>query len=351
MARGDYLPKRVQFRKLQSPMIVGVVEIGSRAIRLLVATVTGAGRIEHVDTAWEQIGGLLRAAKGEGAERREAIHQLQEMSLEFLRRAKSSGAVKVAIVGTAALRDVAKLEGTLLASEFPELLLFSERDEALCGLAAASLLSLQSIPSGGSINLCSIDQGAGSLEIAIGSISEKTLMLDAYSSVALGSNRLAEIVTASRGDLSRANATILVELEKLPDMSRGDGALTVGFGSALTNTAWLFVRTSPEEGYDPRRTHGTVLTCSSMKQTIRDLKALSQTNLLALRKFIDPRKPNGTEFEVIVTGLSAVLALLENMSAEQFVVSANGIRHGVAVILGKSNCLDDHLEHLGTALS
>ncbi len=297
-------------------MRVAAIEVGSRAVRLLVAEIAD-GTLTQVVRDVEDVD-LMRALV-QGTELA-AVDETRQVIDRFRRRAGTAGAERVRVFGTEAVRQiVARGHGEGLG----EMDVLSKEDEAFCSLVA----SARDLPAAASgKRLAAIDHGNGSLELAVG-WNGPTLEMLGFLSLPLGSETLLSLLADSgfavEGFEEAIRARLVVGM--LPDVSVEEVVIQ---GSVATKCAWLAVRRDLEDRYDARRVHGCRMNLDSLRQVIALAKKTPRSGWRMLSKAVNPRDVPSDQFERLFTGCILLERLMVRLGREQFVVSAHGTRHG-----------------------
>jgi exopolyphosphatase/pppGpp-phosphohydrolase len=302
---------------------VGVIEIGSRAVRLLVADV-GDG-VEPVASAYRDTHLARALGEAEGNTAR-VLDTICDSVRGFIRQAQAAGAAAPHVFGTAAVRTLAATHpqaGRLFP--FPVHVL-DERTEALASLTAVVMGLPHLSRDGGSI--VSIDQGAGSLEIAVGRMYDGRVELTDYRGLALGTRASVSLQREYGGDLQSVRGAIDAALEAsgLPQVA--DAAPIVALGSAATRMAWLTVRRDGVEAYSQRRIHGQQVLRTGIDAVIR--RAVEDPS--STRDLIDV-DPANDDYETVIGGLVTLSAVLSALGRRACIVGGWSTRYGVAWLL------------------
>jgi len=302
---------------------VGVVEVGSRAVRLLVAEVSVDNKLRVVSSDWRECK-LLPIVRIDSAALKEQFKAIKEISDRFVSKAHKLGVSTIKVFGTEALRRISREHPGLLPEVFPDLCVFDRRTEAFYSLIAA----VKGLPAirGKDRTVLVIDQGAGSLELVVGKACRGNVDLVSYRSYKLGTEALRQLLARNGGDISKLRRELKKRVSKYRTMDVHSAAIPIVLGSAATKLAWIKVRKEPGERYSPRRVHGQILDVGSLMGFL-DIATRSEE---AIRLLVDSRNPMGQEYETVVAGLAAISAFLTKLGESQFVVSGFGTRYGVA---------------------
>lgn len=302
---------------------VGVVEIGSRAVRLLVADV-GDG-VEPVASAYRDTHLARALGEAEGNTVR-ALDSISDSVRGFIRQAHAAGVAAPHVFGTAAVRTLAATRpqaGRLFP--FPVHVL-DERTEALASLTAVVMGLPHLSRNGGSI--VSIDQGAGSLEIAVGRLCDGRVELTDYRGLALGTRASVALQREYGGNLQSVRRAIDAALEGIGLPRIADEASVVALGSAATRMAWLTVRRDGVEVYSQRRIHGQQVLRTGIDAVIH--RAVEDP---ALARDLIEMDPANEDYETVIGGLVTLSAVLSALGRRACIVSGWSTRYGVAWLL------------------
>jgi exopolyphosphatase/pppGpp-phosphohydrolase len=302
---------------------VGVIEIGSRAVRLLVADV-GAG-VEPVASAFRDTHLARALGEAEGDALR-ALHAIADSVRAFIRQAHDAGVEAPHVFGTAAVRTLAatRPEPDRLFP-FPVHVL-DERTEALASLTAVAMGLPQLSRNGGSI--VSIDQGAGSLEIAVGRLRDGRVELTDYRGLPLGTRASVSLQREYDGNLQSVRYAIDAALAATGLPQIAEDAPVVALGSAATRMAWLTVRRDGVESYSQRRIHGQQVLRTGIDAVIH--RAVEDP---ALARDLIEIDPANEDYETVIGGLLTLSVVLSALGRRSCIVSGWSTRYGVAWLL------------------
>lgn len=311
------------FDALGRPLRVGVIEVGSRAVRLLVADI-GKGMLMKVLSSAAKDVYLSRVADSAVFPEKK-LAELRETIDAFKARAEKRGAKQCVVFGTEAVRELALRHGEMLKNAFPEMIVLDKKGEAFCSLIAAAKGSQWVAPKGEEILI--VDQGMGSMEFATGRRTGKGVFMHAYKSCPLGRQELLRRLRQAGTNIFSA----LRAFDRDPDFSMkiaGIETRVVFLGSAATKMGWLGARKEGFTLYRISRVHGRVVSLQEMDEVVR--KAVrdpqSAKNTLGFARL------SRDEFEQFVAGVAGIRALMRNIRKKRCVVSAWGTRYGCALL-------------------
>ncbi len=309
----------------------GVVEIGSRTVRLLVGTLAPDGSIVRLAGDSRQVWfakALSSASEAPSTKTEEVLTAVQE----FRARCKELGAGRICVFGTEALRRLSAEHPRLyqgLKAQLPELKVLLGREESRLSLVAA-LKSLPGLVPDDGMALV-LDQGGGSLELAVGSVS---LGLRAHKSYKLGADALRRLLWEKDGRISRFTESLARHIRdySLAQLRHeaAEAQRTIVLGSAATKLGWVSLRPSPQHIYDPRRVHGHVFSSSFIEEAflpyVRSVCGGDSVPRSAPKVWaeFDPRDATGDDFETVLTGALALRLFLNALRKKEFVVGAFG---------------------------
>jgi exopolyphosphatase/guanosine-5'-triphosphate,3'-diphosphate pyrophosphatase len=306
---------------------VAAIDIGTNTVLLLVAEVGSDGGVVPIVERAE----ITRL--GQGVDRtRKLAPEAVERTLSCLQRYASeiarSGASRVDVVGTSAMRDVAAA-GSGPGAEFIERArgILGTAPRVVSGDEEASLAF-----SGGLAGLgltgevTAFDIGGGSTEVIRGRTEKGAVQIARRQSLDMGSVRLFErhVRTDPPSDAEMAELEAFVEsqLSSLEPPPRGEPL--VGMAGTVTTIAAIARGVDP---YDPAKIHGVRLTRGEIAETARKLRSLPLAERKTLAGLEEKRA------DVIPVGAAILETLVNWARAEEIVVSDRGVRWGVALQL------------------
>jgi len=296
---------------------VAVVEIGSRAVRVLIADIGPEHRLQPVFHSSEHLH-LMAAIQGFIATARETATRM--------------GAHRTIVVGTEAIRQIDRLPGYAAQLTADGITSLDPDAEALCSLTSAAY----GLPGSSSLEATlALDQGTGSMQIVLGTTSPSICMHE-YCSLALGTDELLLKFEKSDWRVDRLRNELCDSLATLSFDSVRIGRAIVQ-GSTATKCGLLTVN-GPEKGrYDPKRVHGVELSTNSLREMVALFERTPRPGWSKLRELFDHGNPTSNEMERTLAGAVALVLILERFKCSSFLVNAYGTRYGIAWQLGKED--------------
>ncbi len=308
-----------------------VIDVGTNSVKFHIGE-------RAVDGSWQTVVDRAEVTRlGEGLDQ---TGSLQEVPMErtanaletMVDEARRSGALAVAVVGTAGLRiadnSAAFLDAVEARTGIRVEIIPGEEEGRLAYVAATSALG----PADSTLVV--FDSGGGSSQFTFGHGEH----IDERFSVNVGAARFTEQFgldgPVSEHGLDDALAAIAADLERL-DGRPAAGAL-VGMGGAMTNLAAV------KHGlahYDPEIVQGTILDVDEIDRQIAlygKLTADERRKIVGLQ----PKRA-----EVILAGACIVRTIMRKLDAGTVTVSDRGVRHGlIAERFAMSDTTRIHLE-------
>jgi exopolyphosphatase/guanosine-5'-triphosphate,3'-diphosphate pyrophosphatase len=294
--------------------LVGVIDIGSNTIRLVEYEIVGRAGLRVV-RAFKEVPRLARGSDDEGTLSREIIESGARAVRRLIAQLPPRPHRTLVAVATSAVRDAPNRERFLdrvetLAGIRPRVL--SGNDEgryAYLGVAGAWILGYDLV----------VDLGGGSMQL----VRTQRGALGRIVSLPIGTVRLTDRFLLHDPPRDREVDDLRVSvrdlLDDLPDAREGARVFAVG------GTARALARTSMElTDYPLRAVHGYPL-------RIKDLKGLTDVlRAMPAKRRRDVPGVDRTRADVIVAGLVALREVADRFDATELIVSAHGIRDGLA---------------------
>lgn len=307
-------------------MRVATIDIGTNTVLLLVAERRGDGELVPV----EEHATITRLGQGVDHAKRlapEAIARTNACLDAYADVVRRSGAAKVAVVGTSAMRDAGGGEEVRAHVQAR----FGVAARTISGDEEARLTfrgALSGLPRHDAArDTLVFDIGGGSTEVVVGRAGSVDLAF--AQSFDVGSVRLTERhVRTDPPSADELTAVRNAAREIFAGVPRPEAGAVSVVGIAGTVTTIASVALGLER-YDAGRVHGLELATSRIEAVVADLA----------RRPLEERKTTvGLEpkrADVIVAGGLVALALLEHLGVDALVVSDRGVRWGLAEELAR----------------
>ena len=299
-------------------MRVGVLDIGSNSVLLLVGERTDAGwRVVTDQTR------ITRLGEGFGAARLlqpEAIERTLRAVDEYLAQCRALRVERVVAVATAVVREAVNPDAILqpLRERLPDdavLRVLSEADEARLSYLSVALDETLGV---GAAQLAVLDIGGGSVEVALG----QGAQVQAWRSFPVGAGRVREAYMPSDPPsprevlaATRALDEAFAPLRELPQPDR-----VVSIGGTGVNLATLALGLP---AFDPAQAHGVWFGDETPAALLERLLRLSDAERRALPGIEPDRAP------LLHVGALIVERALFALRREEVQISTRGLRYGI----------------------
>jgi exopolyphosphatase/guanosine-5'-triphosphate,3'-diphosphate pyrophosphatase len=299
-------------------MRVGVLDIGSNSVLLLVGERTDAGwRVVTDQTR------ITRLGEGFGAARLlqpEAIERTLRAVDEYLAQCRALRVERVVAVATAVVREAVNPDAILqpLRERLPDdavLRVLSEADEARLSYLSVALDETLGV---GAAQLAVLDIGGGSVEVALG----QGAQVQAWRSFPVGAGRVREAYMPSDPPsprevlaATRALDEAFAPMRELPQPDR-----VVSTGGTGVNLATLALGLT---AFDPAQVHGVWFGDETPAALLERLLRLSDAERRALPGIEPDRAP------LLHVGALIVERALFALRREEVQISTRGLRYGI----------------------
>ena len=299
-------------------MRVGVLDIGSNSVLLLVGERTDAGwRVVTDQTR------VTRLGEGFGAARLlqpEAIERTLRAVDEYLAQCRALRVERVVAVATAVVREAVNPDAMLqpLRERLPDdavLRVLSEADEARLSYLSVALDETLGV---GAAQLAVLDIGGGSVEVALG----QGAQVQAWRSFPVGAGRVREAYMPSDPPsprevlaATRALDEAFAPMRELPQPDR-----VVSIGGTGVNLATLALGLT---AFDPAQVHGVWFGDETPAALLERLLRLSDAERRALPGIEPDRAP------LLHVGALIVERALFALRREEVQISTRGLRYGI----------------------
>jgi len=297
-------------------MTIGVIDIGTNTVLLLIARVDSAG---HVETILD-MQRLPRLGKGTDENKKlspDAMRRVKDVLAEYKGIISRHQVGKVTVAATSAVRDASNREifRKMVADETGydlEVLTGTEEAELTFRGAISGLMGVKPVTV--------IDIGGGSTEITTGSRDGITGSL----SLDIGAVRLTERFLKhdppTPEELSGTEAFLDSQFATVDPQSRG--SFLVGVAGTATSLAVLDLGLP---AFERSLVANHVLTLRRLTELFQQLRGLKSEQIRALSEVLAGRE------DIIIAGTMILKGLMERLRFPSLIVSERGIRYGLAL--------------------
>lgn len=306
---------------------VGLVEIGSRSIRYLIADFGGERRFNalSINTIRHDIN-LNEIKMSDIVMLNNTVSELYSRMIEFHCDVEF-------LYGTEICRKIqVKFPGELDA----RVRVLKTSEEALGSWAAGLLCENNRFDP---VHCIIVDEGNGSTEIAIGEWSGSSVSDFDSTSFDIGSAALAELFErdpANFADQLRGVVESRVpQLKQIRRKGREDSVFYIG-GSAATKAAWLKVRSDRFDHYDPAKVNGVEFTNETLLKMYEAIGGLYVKDKRQAIRLVDDRCGSESEASRLISSIPYFI-LIESIVRGRGIyrVTGYGLRHGIGFLISR----------------
>jgi exopolyphosphatase/guanosine-5'-triphosphate,3'-diphosphate pyrophosphatase len=306
----------------ERPGRVGVVDLGTNSIRLLVAS-AGSGEDEGLE---EFARDMVITRIGEGVDRTgridpEALARTVDVLARYCRRARALHAERIRVSATAAVREASnrdELEAAVRANAGSELEVISgEQEAARSFLGATHGLDVPA-------PFLVLDIGGGSTEFALGTERPEDSISTPMGSVRL-TERLMRTDPPSDEDLAAVTKAVHDILDEVERSVPVRTARTLVAVAGTPTTIQAIALGLPF--YDPEAIHRSWLSAAEVERVLEELAKLTTAERSAIPVMASGRA------DVIVAGAVILVEVMRRFGFERALVSETDILDGLALEL------------------
>lgn len=306
----------------------GVIEIGTRGIRLLVADASALG-IYRIEYSTGDLSNLGREADEAGNLSPSSITRVGRIVARYIDIAKEKGAGEILALATEVARTAPNrhMLHEKIGQIVPLEILNKEREAAYSFIACVDAFQKDIITDS---TLLVVDQGGGSTELIYGDASsEGETVLRGLSAMPLGTVALSRIfVSSSTIEAGMANVREAIKRELLAGhqfdaLWQSPPTMAIGLGSAIT--AYLKSIVAHQEGHEPslKSLHGRTISMDEVTNYIERIgPVLTSLN----------RKPGDLKADsrltTVIGGIIAFDEITSHYRVGELRVSRHGLRYG-----------------------
>lgn len=318
----------------------GVVEIGTRGVRLLVADASREG-IEQFVYSTGDMSDLGRYADRHGNLSTRSIRRVCQIVSRYIGIAEGKGAEQVIGIATEGVRSAPNRQ-MLLKTLAPlvDVRLLSSTEEAAYSFVACVDAFSHKLTENDVVLV--IDQGGGSTELSAGRvIAGGGVVLQDIATLDLGAVAIAKkFISASTpaDGLTLVRRAVRAELERQPafrSLAEAKPALTVGLGSSITRFMWDLMKAEPNRMVTLRDVHGQPVNTTFMAAQLNRIEQMltnyTQADLGA-ELYVD------SELAEWLSGFLTYYEILNFFDVPEIFVSRNGTRYGAMLWYAGKQC-------------
>jgi exopolyphosphatase/pppGpp-phosphohydrolase len=308
---------------------VGLIEIGSRSVRYMVARFDQAGTFEIDPRAKDSFEHRINLDSMDDVK----VSELWSKVGEFNDALLNIRCDRVWIYGTELCRRLEREPGQQLPS-FVTIL--SAKQEAIAAWSAGFLSSRFKNPNQ---RYTIIDQGGGSAEFVTATWTGKTIAGYFHESLDdLGSLKLAELYAGNTDQYGRLIRPLLEKHDKQIKLheavAKTDELLLLG-GAATKLAFNIKHKRHDEDDYRPHETDSTRLSVNEIAQYYYKMAKLFKEDPVAARYKMDRRTVKTNEYEVVMSGAIVLMLAAIRLGHQQVTVSVNSTRYGIGFMVAR----------------
>ena len=311
-------------QKSSTALSIGLVEVGSSAVRFAVAVsfsdgtllIQNKGNYPHAVNPGKldlvELSALWRAVYG-----------FQKALTEF-------NCDRKLIYGTDICRQLAILDKQYIPGYIHVL---SPEDEAMASWAAGVFSDHAGARVG---NYTIVDQGAGSTEITTANWTGLAISNRVFNGLGSGHRQFSSLFeTSSFSYVREINNFVESNHENfLSHRHTANGKLCV-LGSAATKIAWIKIRKSIDDAYKASLVDSVDITAKEIFDIHARVTAIFKRDPKQARYYIDPRLNTPDETARVLSGSVFFIMVCKKLGFSSLRVSGYGTRHGIAFLIHK----------------
>lgn len=307
---------------------IGLVEVGSRSVRYLVADFDANSNFSPVSIANHKHGidplSLSEADCGK-------INRIIETTTHEL---SSHSCDRSFVYGTEICRKLQEMYPSSITSDIH---ILTNEEEALAAWAAGLLCETNVREP---ITCTVIDQGNGSTEVVKARWDGSKISDVRFAGFELGSAELLQRYRSSPNEylpfLIKRISSISKELSDLNIKNDGSSQVYLA-GGVATKIAWINVRENEREHYKPHKINGAHLTVPYLLTLYSRLSAAYTKSPKSVENFIDSRRGSEDETPRVISSAPFLAKLRADVAlGDDLYVTGYGVRHGMAFLMSKS---------------
>ncbi len=306
----------------------GIIEVGSKGIRLLVADVSDGSIVQVVHSTGD-LSQLGQEVDENGNLSSKSMRHVVEMTKEYLNIAKKHETEQIRVIATEGVRAAPNKK--MLLEEFAgsdiDLHILDPQEEALYSFLASFTAFRGAVPPGATLMV--IDQGGGNTELTAGTADEngqpvlKHMHLFDFGTTKLSALMLGQPELGDGFDVvHKLIDETLASRPRFQLFADAPPTLTIGLGSSLTS---LIKRLNAD--LKLTRLHGMSIQTSEMDTLIQDTPRNTPTSALKDKDLIE-----------LISGVLNYQKILSFYGIQMLHLSRNGMSYGALLALAGKKC-------------
>lgn len=305
-------------------MRIGVVEVGSRSIRLMVADFQRSGSFKATRT-----GSHLHGVEIDKLNR-SSISDLWAAVDRFYNELQTFECDRVMVYGTALCRKLAEQPDLKLPSYLHVL---SAEEEAVASWAAGFMCTRKDAETR---QYTIVDQGAGSTEVISATWTGETIDNVIFDSLEVGNQKVMDLFYSSGNAYAKAIHLMVEEFaERIRRHKAAENGRLYLIGSVATKIAWLKVRKGVSDFYKPHLVNDVPLSMKELFELHSNILKLYRQSPEKARALVDSRAGAEDDFARVMSGSVFLMMLCTKLDYPLVRVSGYGVRHGMAFLVLK----------------
>ena len=318
----------------------GVVEIGTRGVRLLVADASRNG-IEQFVYSTGDLSDLGRYADKHGNLSKRSIQRVSRIVSRYIGIAEGKGAEQILGIATEGVRAAPNRQDLIKTlAPLVDMRLLTQAEEAAYSFVAC-VDAFGHLLTAGDV-LLAIDQGGGSTELTAGVVSAGgEIILQDVAKLNLGAVTISkELVNAPvpADGLKAVRQAVRQELESRPrfqSLAHNRPSVTIGLGSSITRFMWDLMNREPDKPVTLQEVHGKPISAELMERQLNRIETMLGRYAradLGAEQYLD------SELAVWLSGFLTYYEILHFFNVPEIFVSRNGTRYGAMLWHAGKQC-------------
>jgi exopolyphosphatase/pppGpp-phosphohydrolase len=303
-------------------MRIGIAEVGSRSLRLMVADFESSGMFKAVRADSFPYGASIDDLQGDD------IQSVWSKLDEYRQEIEELFCDRVMIYGTALCRRIA---GVTNGSVPSYLRVLSVEEEALASWAAG-FMCLRGPTRDRRVTV--VDQGGGSTEIVSATWNGTGLNDMSTDSLDVGTHKIMKIYLSSKENYSQLLQELVSDYGTIFKRHAAQSkSVLYLLGGVATKLAWFKVRKDSAEAYQPHRVNDVPLNVAWILDKRTWLDNLYRKDPERARQYVDARSGSEDEAPRVISGSALLLLTSVKLGYQDVRVSGYGVRHGMAFLM------------------